>query len=73
MSGSEPMRTRVARPVAVELEVHALTLAQHPEQRPVERFGREHVLGAVGVGDDDRPRRTAGRRCGRRPASLRLL
>ncbi len=53
MSGSDPIRTRVARPVAVELEVDALALAQHPEERTHERFGREHVLGAIGVGDED--------------------
>ena len=53
MSGSEPIRTLVARPVASRLEVDPLALTQHPEERSGERFGREHVLGAIGVGHHD--------------------
>src|SRR5262249_8872889 len=39
--------------LVVELEVDALTLTQEPEQRTVERSGREHELGAIGVAHDD--------------------
>ena len=69
MSVSEPMRTRVHAAVVVELEVHALTLAQHPEERALERAGGEHELGAVGVAHDDAFTASAGRTSGRRPAS----
>ncbi len=39
--------------VGVEIEDDPLTLAQHPEQRPVQRVEREHQLGAVGVEHHD--------------------
>ena len=53
MSGSEPVRTVVARPSASRSKHDPLALAQHPEDRALERVGGEHELGAVGVAHDD--------------------
>ena len=39
--------------VGVEVEHDPLALAQHPEDRALERVGREHELLAVGVAHDD--------------------
>ena len=52
-SGSEPVRTLRGAAVGVEVEHDPLALAQHPEDRALERVGREHELGAVGVAHDD--------------------
>ena len=47
------MRTLRGPAVGVEVEHDPLTLAQHPEERALERVGREHELLAVGVAHDD--------------------
>ena len=52
MSVSEPMRTRVTRPSASSSKF-TLTLAQHPEERALERTRGQDQLGAVGVAHDD--------------------
>ena len=41
MSISEPMRTLGGAAVGVEVEVDALALAEHPEERALERVGGE--------------------------------
>ena len=53
MSTSAPIRTLVATAVVVEVEDDPLTLAQHAEDRAVERVEREVELLAVGVAHDD--------------------
>ena len=52
MSTSEPSRKRVARPCVVELEDHPLALAEHAEDRAVQRVGGEVELGEIGVAHD---------------------
>ncbi len=49
MSTSEPMRTLVARPAPSRSKFDPLALAQHAEERALERVEREHELLAVGV------------------------
>ena len=52
MSTSEPRRSRVARPAVVEVELHSLALAQHPEHRSFQGALREIYVGKVRLIDE---------------------
>ena len=53
MSTSLPRRSREARPESFEIEDDSLPLAEHAEDRAVERIGGQIELGEVGVAQDD--------------------
>ena len=53
MSTSEPSRKPCRPAGVVEVEDDPLALAQHAEDRPLERVGGEVVVGEVGVAHHD--------------------
>ena len=53
MSTSDPMWRRRGATGIVEVEHDPLTLAQHAEDRTLERVRREFVVGQIGVAHDE--------------------